>query len=162
MAFWDKVKGVANDAMNTLSDAAKDVTESAKEMNEKSKINRAIKVEEGKINNLYMVMGEKIFNENSSAPAGFEDQFAGINTAKNEIERLKQELSNIESASKCPKCGAKISQGQKFCQGCGNNLDTQSVDSATSQDSNGSGQVIVTQGQEVTETPASSESNENN
>ena len=22
MAFWDKVKGVANDAMNTLSDAA--------------------------------------------------------------------------------------------------------------------------------------------
>ena len=37
MAFWDKVKGVANDAMNTLSDAAKDVTESAKEMNEKSK-----------------------------------------------------------------------------------------------------------------------------
>ena len=59
MAFWDKVKGVANDAMNTLSDAAKDVTESAKEMNEKSKINRAIKVEEGKINNLYMVMGEK-------------------------------------------------------------------------------------------------------
>ena len=60
MAFWDKVKGVANDAMNTLSDAAKDVTESAKEMNEKSKINRAIKVEEGKINNLYMVMGEKV------------------------------------------------------------------------------------------------------
>ena len=59
MAFWGKVKGVANDAMNTLSDAAKDVTESAKEMNEKSKINRAIKVEEGKINNLYMVMGEK-------------------------------------------------------------------------------------------------------
>ena len=47
--------------MNTLSDAAKDVTESAKEMNEKSKINRAIKVEEGKINNLYMVMGEKNF-----------------------------------------------------------------------------------------------------
>ena len=30
MAFWDKVKGVANDAMNTLSDAAKDVTESAR------------------------------------------------------------------------------------------------------------------------------------
>lgn len=159
MAFWDKVKGVANDAMNTLSDAAKDVTESAKEMNEKSKINRAIRAEEGKINNLYMIIGEKMFNENSSAPAGFEDQFAGINTAKNEIERLKQELSNIESASKCPKCGAKINQGQKFCQGCGYNLDAQSAD--VSQDSNGSGQVIVTQGQEVNEAPTSSDGNEN-
>lgn len=161
MAFWDKVKGVANDAMNTLSDAAKDVTESAKEMNEKSKINRAIKVEEGKINNLYMVMGEKFLMKillhlpvlKISLPESIQLK---------EIERLKQELSNIESASKCPKCGAKISQGQKFCQGCGNNLDTQSAGSATSQDSNGSGQVIVTQGQEVTETPASSESNENN
>lgn len=162
MAFWDKVKGVANDAMNTLSDAAKDVTESAKEMNEKSKINRAIKVEEGKINNLYMVMGEKMFKENSSAPAGFEDQFVGINTAKNEIERLRQELSKIESASKCPKCGSKISQGQKFCQGCGCNLDEQSAGAAASQESNMSGQVIVTQGQEVAETSTSSENTENN
>lgn len=157
MAFWDKVKGVANDAMNTLSDAAKDVTDSAKEMNEKSKINRAIKAEEGKINNLYMIIGEKIYKENSSAPVGFEDQFNGINTAKNEIERLKQELSNIESASKCPKCGAKINSAQKFCQGCGYNLDTQSASSASApQNANASGQVIVTQGQEVPESSVQS------
>lgn len=162
MAFWDKVKGVANDAMNTLSDAAKDVTESAKEMNEKSKINRAIKVEEGKINNLYMVMGEKFLMKillhlpilKISLPESIQLKMKLKDLNKN-FPRLSL-LQNVLSA------GAKISQGQKFCQGCGNNLDTQSAGSATSQDSNGSGQVIVTQGQEVTETPASSESNENN
>lgn len=161
MAFWDKVKGVANDAMNTLSDAAKDVTDSAKEMNEKSKINRAIKAEEGKINNLYMIIGEKIYKENSSAPAGLEDQFNGINMANNEIERLKKELYDIESASKCPKCGAKITQGQKFCQGCGYNLNSQSGSSSAAQNANESNQVIVTQGQEVSETPVQPVNEEN-
>lgn len=148
MAFWDKVKGVANDAVNTLSDAAKDVTDSAKEMNEKSKLNRAIKTEEGKIYNLYRIIGEKIFNENSSAPAGLEDQFAGINAAKKEIERLKSEFSNIEAAAKCPKCGSKINQSQKFCQSCGYSLNQQSTAQPAAQSADN---VIVTQGQEVAE-----------
>lgn len=124
MSFFDKVKGVANDAVAAVSDAANDVTKSAKEMNEKSKLNRAIKNEEAKISNLYAVMGKKLYETNTTAPAGFEDQFNGINTAKNEIARLQEELSAIDASSKCPKCGTKISPNQKFCQSCGCNLES--------------------------------------
>ena len=124
MGFFDKVKGVASEAVSAVTDAANDVSKGAKEMSEKSKLNRAIRTEEGKISNLYAVIGKKFFEENASAPSGYEDQFAGINTAKSEIARLNDELSAIEATSKCPKCGNKVTPNQKFCQGCGCNLES--------------------------------------
>lgn len=122
MGFLDKIKNTAGSAMAAVSDAAKDVSDKGKEMTERARINKAIKAEETKVNNLYMIIGQKLFNENTAAPAGFEDQFNGIKNAKCEMERLQKELDSMASASSCPKCGAKINPGQPFCQGCGAKL----------------------------------------
>lgn len=122
MSFLDKLKDTAGSAMAAVSDAAKDVSDKGKEMTEKARLNKAIKAEETKINNLYMIIGQKVFNENAAAPAGFEEQFNGIRNAKAEIERLQKDLSSATSASACPKCGAKVNPGQPFCQGCGTKL----------------------------------------
>ena len=122
MAIWDKVKGFANDAANTLNDAAKDVSNGAKELQEKSRIKRDIKTQEQKIENAYKTIGEKFYKENASAPNGYQQQFNDIKNAAAEIEKLKAELEKKEATGKCPKCGASISQNQAFCQHCGNNL----------------------------------------
>lgn len=122
MSFLDKLKDTAGSAMAAVSDAAKDVSDKGKEMTEKARLNKAIKTEETKINNLYMIIGQKVFNENATAPAGFEDQFNGIRNAKAEIEKLQKELGGVASALTCPKCGAKVNPGQPFCQGCGTKL----------------------------------------
>lgn len=82
MAFWDKVKDVAND-----------VSSEAKNVAEKAKLKNAIRAEEQKINNFYRRMGEKIYNDNPTAPVGYEEQFSGIKSSSAEIERLKNELS---------------------------------------------------------------------
>lgn len=123
MAFLDKVKGFANDAANALNDAAKDVSAGAKEFSDKSKLKRAIKNEEAKINSFYTAIGEKLYKANTVAPIGYEQEFDSIKAAEGEMSRLEAELEKIEAASKCPGCGAKISSGQKFCQGCGRNLE---------------------------------------
>lgn len=123
MAFWDKVKDFANDAANTLNDAAKDVSSSAKDFSDKSKLKRMLKNEEQKINNIYKTIGERFYKANSAAPDGYEQEFSNIKASFAEIERLQIEIDTIESATKCSNCGAKISSGQKFCQGCGNNLE---------------------------------------
>lgn len=122
MGFLDKLKSTAGNAMAAASDAAKNVQDKGKEMTEKARLNKAIKNEESKINNLYIFMGQKLFNENSSAPSGYEDPFNGINNAKAEIERLKKELESMTASSNCPQCGAKINPGQPFCQCCGSKL----------------------------------------
>lgn len=122
MGFFDKVKGTAESAMEALTDAAKDVTDKGKEMTEKARINKAIKNEETKINNLYMIIGQKFFKENSTSPAGYEDQFNGIAKAKAEIEKLQKDLENKTPVTSCPKCGARVNPGQQFCQGCGAKL----------------------------------------
>lgn len=125
MSFLDKLKSTAGNAMAAASDAAKNVQDKGREMTEKARLNKAIKAEETKINNLYMIMGQKLFSENETAPAGYEDQFNGIKIANSEIEKLNKELNAISSASNCPSCGAKISHGQPFCQCCGTKLTVQ-------------------------------------
>lgn len=120
--FFNKVKSTAGSAVAAVTDAAKDISSKGKDMSERSKLNKAIKTEETKINNLYQVIGQKVFETNSTAPAGLEAQFDGIKNAMAEIERLKGELDTMAAASSCPKCGVKISAGQSFCQGCGNKL----------------------------------------
>lgn len=115
MGFFDKVKNAAGNAVNTISDAGKEVTE-------KARINKSIKNEETRLNNLFYAIGQKYFNENQTAPAGYEDLFSGIKSANTEIEKLKQELALIGSNANCPKCGAKFVEGQQFCRGCGTNL----------------------------------------
>ncbi len=88
MEIWDKIKEVAND-----------VSSEAKNVADKAKLKNAIRCEQQKINDFYRQMGEKIYNSNSSAPMGYEEQFNGIKTSTAEIERLQNELS------KCSKIG---------------------------------------------------------
>lgn len=83
MTFWDSVKNVAND-----------VTSEAKGMADKAKLKNSIRAEEQKIYNYYKQIGEKLYRDNASAPAGYEEMFNGIKTSAAEIERLKAELSN--------------------------------------------------------------------
>ncbi len=82
MEIWDKIKDVAND-----------VSSEAKSVAEKAKLKNAIRYEQQKINDFYRQMGEKIYNDNSCAPIGYEEQFSSIKNSESEIERLKKELS---------------------------------------------------------------------
>ena len=91
--FFDSVKNVINDAANALTDAAKDVSGSVKEYSDVSKLKRAVRNEEAKINGYYAQIGQKVYESNTIPPSGMEAQFSGIKTAKAEIERLNAEIS---------------------------------------------------------------------
>ena len=82
MAFWDKVKDVAND-----------VSSEAKNVADKARLKNAIRSEEQKINDFYKQMGEKLYNSNATPPVGYEEQLYVIMSSQKEIERLKNELS---------------------------------------------------------------------
>lgn len=127
MGFLDKVKSAANDMVSAAGDAVKGVSDKGKEMSEKSKLNRAVKETETRINNLYIVIGKKFFDANTTAPAGYEDQFNGIANAQTELKELKKELSEISSPTACPNCKAPVNPGQPFCQKCGAKLSNNSA-----------------------------------
>jgi len=61
MGFLDKLKSTAGNAMAAASDAARNVQDKGKEMTEKARLNKAIKNEESKINNLYIYISVRSF-----------------------------------------------------------------------------------------------------
>ena len=95
--FIESVKNVLGDAANALSDAAKDVSGKVSEYNDVSKLKRAVRNEESRINGYYAQIGKMVFESNSIAPAGMETQFTGIKASKAEIERLNAEISMHEN-----------------------------------------------------------------
>lgn len=127
MGFLDKVKSAANDMVSAAGDAVKGVSDKGKEMSEKSKLNRAVREVETRINNLYIVIGKKFFEANATAPTGYEDQFKGIANAQAELKELRKELNEISSPTACPNCKAPVNPGQPFCQKCGAKLSNNSV-----------------------------------
>lgn len=91
--FMESFKNVINDAANALSDAAKDVSGSVKEYSDVSKLKRAVKNEESKINKYYAQIGKTVFDSNPIPPSGMEAQFTGIKNAHAEITRLNAEIA---------------------------------------------------------------------
>ena len=110
MAFFDKVKDFANDAANALNDAAKDVSANAKEFSDKSKLKRAIKNEEAKINSIYATMGEKFAGEGgvqAIVTKAFNDIKNAATNYYNELEKIKTasdgafgKLENVDEITK--------------------------------------------------------------
>ncbi len=98
--FWDSVKSVANEAADALTSAAADVSNSARDYGEKSKLNRAIRAEEAKRDSFFRQMGEKLYKNNPTPPAEFQEQYDGIKAAAAEIERLNAELQRMENMKK--------------------------------------------------------------
>ena len=45
--------------------------------------------------------------------------------ALEEIERMKTEILNLQGASECPNCGAKMPLGAAFCSSCGTKLENE-------------------------------------
>lgn len=66
--FMESVKNVLGDAAAALSDAAKDVSGSVKEYSDVSKLKRAVRNEESKINGYYAQIGKMVFDSNSIPP----------------------------------------------------------------------------------------------
>ena len=130
MGFFDKVKEAAGSAAAAVSEGAKNASSKVNDFTEKSKLNKEIKAEETKINNFYIEMGKKIFEENAQAPAGFEEQFAGIKAAQEKISSLNEQLIAVDGFINCEKCGAKIKPDQPFCQCCGAKVEVPAASAA--------------------------------
>lgn len=109
---------------NTVKEGASNVIDNTKKgMNNLSEtITQRKKIEDAKseIKSMYLLIGEKFYCEHKdSAPAGYEEDIARINSANSAIAEAEEEIRKISGVKYCPQCGTKCKMEFVFCTSCG-------------------------------------------
>jgi rubrerythrin len=109
MAFFDDVKKLG-----------KSVAEKGKDAIEITKLNSQISGEKDKMKDMFAKIGEQVFaNFKMGNDQGFGEWCTQLQEAEGRIAELQQKVLEIKNASKCPSCGAEISNETAFCPKCG-------------------------------------------
>ena len=126
MAFFDKLKDMAEIVAEKAKDAAEVVSEKAKDVGENAKLSVEIMSEQREMEKNYRAIGEWFVSEyEGEIPDAVRDLVEAVNAAKAKIAELEAskpgkdepEAAAAPAGKKCPICGAE--SDSKFCPQCG-------------------------------------------
>ena len=122
MATWDDLKG-------SLFAAGRDVSQKAKEVSEIAKLKMDIHTKEDFVEKQFAILGRAYYDANKDDVCEKDaEQFRVIKEAMDEIERMNQQMLDIQGVVLCPNCGKKSPVGTCFCSDCGAKLEDVVVD----------------------------------
>ena len=122
MSAWDDLKG-------SLFAAGRDVSQKAKEVSEVAKLKMDIHTKEDFVEKQYAILGRAYYEANKdNAEEKDAEQFRVITEAIEEINRMTQQVLDIQGVVQCPNCGKKVPIGTSYCSDCGAKLDEVVVD----------------------------------
>ena len=117
MSAWDNLKG-------SLFAAGRDVSQKAKEVSEVAKLKMDIHTKEAFVEKQFAALGRAYYETNKdNASEADAEKFAVIKEALEEIERMSQQVLDIQGVVQCPNCGKKMPADNSFCSDCGTKLD---------------------------------------
>ena len=116
MASWEEIKG-------NLYAVGRDVGQKAKEVSEVAKLKMDIRTKQDFVEKQFASLGRAYYEANKENAVGEEiAQFTVIEEALLEIERMKQQVLDIQGAAECPGCGKKVPTDTTFCSDCGTKI----------------------------------------
>lgn len=118
MDFFDKLG-------DTISSKSKQVAQKAKDLAELSKLNGQVNTEEEVIQNAYIAIGKRFFEECKENLEGeYVADVEKIKEANRKIDSLKVQINQLKGIIHCPNCGAEIPFNSSFCSSCGQKIET--------------------------------------
>ena len=122
MSAWDDLKG-------SLFAAGRDVSQKAKEVSEVAKLKMDIHTKEDFVEKQYAILGRAYYEANKDNASDKDaEAFRVITEAIEEINRMTQQVLDIQGVVQCPNCGKKVPSDNSFCSDCGAKLDDIIVD----------------------------------
>lgn len=117
MSTWEDLKG-------SLFAAGRDVSQKAKEVSEVAKLKMDIHTKEDFVEKQYAALGRAYYEANKeNVDEKDAEAFRVIKEAIDEIERMTQQVLDIQGVVQCPNCGKKVPSDNSFCSDCGAKLD---------------------------------------
>lgn len=123
--MFDKIKEQAYKAKDGAVNVAKTVLDKTNSLVSKTKIKFAINETQGKIDDLYLEMGKKVYKHykaTGETAESMEETCAVIDALEDEILALKHQMAEIDEGIICGVCGAGNREDDIYCSKCGHKL----------------------------------------
>lgn len=102
---------------------SKNTVEEVQKMNEVRILNGKISDAKKQVNQLYLEMGKKLYEQYKEAPfEGFETEIRTITEKIELIGQIKEQVRTVKGVVLCPCCNTEVPQGERFCSNCGNKM----------------------------------------
>jgi RNA polymerase subunit RPABC4/transcription elongation factor Spt4 len=123
MSLWE-------DISKKVSKGTKVVSQKSGELLEVTKIRLDMASEKDKIRKLYEEIGKAVYNSHKDGvrrEAEIEANCQLIDEIQYKIRRLNQKIVQIKGGSLCKRCGEVVGSNQRYCHGCGRELELTSM-----------------------------------
>ena len=151
-----------NDLGKKISDASQGAVAKTKDFTDVKKLNMAIREEERKVEDGYIVLGKAYFDAHKeNGDDSFKDQIATIEESLNKIKKLERQIGEIKGIRKCPNCGLEVTKEAAFCSACGTAIPVpepveeaveETVEEVAEETVEGTAEEAVEEAEEITET----------
>ena len=102
---------------------SKDTVAEVQKLNEVRKLHGKISDAKKQINEVYIEMGKKLYDQyKDSALTGYETEIQTITQKLEMIDELKVQMRDVKGVVLCPCCNMEVALGEKFCSNCGNKM----------------------------------------
>lgn len=123
------ISGKGKVVASTITGKSKDVAGKVKEVAGVASLNAKILAKEDQIKSVYIELGKYVYeNHKEDIPEEIADQFAAIDSAVEEIEKMKEEIRTLKGVNKCPECGKEAEKYMLFCPYCGAKMPEEPVE----------------------------------
>lgn len=109
--------------MDDLKKFGKNVAQKSSDVVETTKLNMSISQEKDKINKIYYEIGAAVYEQYKVGnDLGLGEKCMQIVEIEAKITELQAKIMEIKNSTKCPGCGAEVSNETVFCASCGTKL----------------------------------------
>lgn len=99
------------------------VSQKATDVSATMRLNSQIKNDEEEMNRTLKSLGETYYNNVKQGTDGdYAAMIARVDELKADIASCKEQLIDLKGMIQCPKCGAELEKGARFCVQCGYEL----------------------------------------
>lgn len=89
-----------------------------------SNLKKCISEEEEKIEKNYQKLGKLYYELKGNEPESeLEELVAFIHNSFDKIDKMNEEIAELENVQKCPVCGTPLESDMIFCVGCGTKIE---------------------------------------
>lgn len=124
MAILENLESIGK----SITQKSKEAARKAKDITEVMSLKAQISTEKNVIQDLYIRIGKKYFDENKyEHNEEYAEFFDKVQSGLDKVALLEQEINSIGGVKKCISCGVKIASEASFCSSCGSKLEQEEV-----------------------------------